>query len=1531
MTHIKKSPWLRVLAVTVAVLIAVAIGFFFPEKISVTAADIITYDPTNPDNPMTVTASVIVNGHPIQDDTILNDGDAIEFSFDWLLKDNGKSYANSTFSFDLSRYLKGIKLNDCSNDIYDGEGKLKARYIISGDTLTVTLGSMFSENWKDRKGSGTFSGEIALDQTSQNPDGSYPIEFFGTTVNIIKYGDIPELSMTKSAVGKLQKNSDGKYYQSYSVAVTNSGADASNVVIKDTPSAEGLFKGGIQNVTVTGAASAVNGNTITLTTVPANSTVTVTYDIEVDITQYASDPSYSSRKNTAELTHNETTITKDAYLTVENTPSIGKTASYNESKKEITWTITVNPGILGADAAFSIEDTLDSQLSYNGSNSFNFAKTDFTANADGTYTKSYTTTVPDDILNRVTNTDLTNKAAVSFPEYSINKETTAGYTVKANPVDYVKKSDGTLSGNNISWTVEVVIPNKDVTSVTVNDSLDFRYDVANTDKHGLGYDLSSVAINGEKVITVDGPIMTSKGDWANINTTNVTFKYGEISGRFHDFIDGAATDEDNLTGLTLKITDKNFLAKNKGKTITLTYNTTVDTEAPSYIVNKAQTVIEMADNPTIDKTATGNYVPPLSLLKGDGYTLQNTYSEIYNKLRNRKNWCLEVKPGVKSYAEGQTIAITDTVTPSDYISFVTGAEVAALDGVSDAYKSKFSDGFYIAYVGDTEYANCVKFTGSGFNVTLSSQLAAALNSGNSLKIEYATHMDDTAYGKFNTLTGTQNFKNGAVAEYDSRSFPAKPYEFSYDPKPLSLGSKTAAEGTETIGNTTIYYAWYTVTINEEAVDLSDTDEFTVTDHMGTNLKLAENPISIEPSEGASYTVSGQDINFTFKDNKKYVVKYRANIKQISKNEVVTDEQITAMFSNTITLKGLSGNNVSSVASISEDSFRSKFAASSDNENTVITISGTKTWVDNGFTGIHPKNISLKLHAEKTAKAESGMTDTTEDTIHEITVADSEDGSWSYTITNLPKTDADYTYEYTVTELKVDGYTVTYTNGVDTDNSLIVGAENKAELNLTNTFTAHKTELGKLTVNKVWENDTAAERPAVKFTLTCDKAGYEYSKSIELGSASSVVFEDVPLYSYSRNAADELVRTPLEYTLTETKADGTPVEAPYTVTYSEQTFTLADAVVTTPATNVTKAVTVTNTKKIVIAKPIEIIKTYTISEGTLTDAELDAAAAGTVFTLSDITDTNNASIDGIPVITSGNQAIVTFSEGLTAGHTYKLVETKAPDGFTKSNVIVYCRIDALTGEVTYSTSLNGTYTAVFPTIENVKTISATETTTETTTVPDVTTDTTTETTTVPDVTTDTTTETTTVPDVTTDTTTETTTVPDVTTDTTTETTTVPDVTADTTTETTTVPDVTTDSSTGTTTVPDVTTDTTTETTTVPDVTTDTTVTFTETTPDITTQTTVTTTETTTVTTVTTFDIPWITTTNTDWYIYAFGGRVTQRPEEDNSEDVGAGAGITDAHEADNNSSDRTLIAITAVCAIAITSAVTVACRKKSGSK
>ncbi len=172
-----------------------------------------------------------------------------------------------------------------------------------------------------------------------------------------------------------------------------------------------------------------------------------------------------------------------------------------------------------------------------------------------------------------------------------------------------------------------------------------------------------------------------------------------------------------------------------------------------------------------------------------------------------------------------------------------------------------------------------------------------------------------------------------------------------------------------------------------------------------------------------------------------------------------------------------------------------------------TVSGTKTWADEGIykESARPDSIKLKLYAdgEEVSDTKYSIKWTNNDSEHDV---------WSYAIEDLPKLNADgEVIVYTIKETAVNGYVTTYSAD---------------SFNITNTY-----QLTQVTGTKTWSGDNANVRPdSVTLVLYADGAEVTTDYTVIWTNTDSDVWNysvtDLPKY----NADGEET----EYTVVETE-------------------------------------------------------------------------------------------------------------------------------------------------------------------------------------------------------------------------------------------------------------------------------------------------------------------------------------------------------------------------------------------------------------
>ena len=171
------------------------------------------------------------------------------------------------------------------------------------------------------------------------------------------------------------------------------------------------------------------------------------------------------------------------------------------------------------------------------------------------------------------------------------------------------------------------------------------------------------------------------------------------------------------------------------------------------------------------------------------------------------------------------------------------------------------------------------------------------------------------------------------------------------------------------------------------------------------------------------------------------------------------------------------------------------------------VHGAKTWDDaDNKDGTRPEEITVRLFR-------NGGTEP----YAEQVVKPDADGNWTYSFTNLPKTDKNgKDFVYTVKEVPVPGYETSYDDA----------------LNITNTL-----ETTKVKVVKAWQDEENLHsiRPG-SITVQLYRDGKKYEKPVKITADDGWTYEWTDLPKYQNGSAELSV-----YTVTEEKVNGYDTE------------------------------------------------------------------------------------------------------------------------------------------------------------------------------------------------------------------------------------------------------------------------------------------------------------------------------------------------------------------------------------------------------
>ncbi len=1184
---------------------------------------------------MVISGTATLNGAPITEGMEVTNGDKLALSVKWSLPDDlNHQYVKGHFFYDLNPLLKGITLTDAVIPVEDNS----ALYIVENNVLHIKLLTGSSS----RSGTCGLDGTINVAREDLTDSTHVDLQFITALPTVVVTNYLPGVSVSKSSGTLSYDSSSGEYLQEYTVRVTSNNSPSENVIVSDI-GGDALDFSKITGFTIKkGDGSTVdyeevsvgNGFGIKLAEVGTdwNNDVVITYKVPVDVQGKINGT--ADGKNTVTVSADDQTDKTATANPNIYAPQVVKTGAFNSDDNTITWTIDVYPNTLGSvDPDFTVTDipglNIDAdELKEKLGEDLAITKNEMTF--DGSkYTYTYTLTVPEEFTSQsVSDTNFINGVKLNVDGLTTEYTSNSIVTVKATFTDFVSKTYGEVEEVDgkklLPWTITVQIPNSDISSLKFSD---YSYAVDTTDT-----DIT-------KTIPFDGTITLS----CEGLTRTITLS----SPQWFEYI--------------VPDTDTEFYNAIKGKTVTLSYKVAVPDNLKS-LKNNMTVYMDFTDESIPDGSDSDE-----AIYYGSTY-ITKKYVTTTNQF-NTSDCKFPVAWGVSVQSAG-TIQVGDVITVTDTLpdglKFVENAIKVSGQNDTGYTDENLSGVVSVSYSADMKTAT--------FTITVNQALIDDINkwtANNPIRIVFLTEADEEAIYEI-YKNGSKTFTNSADININGTSLDpvtvdttiTAPTETPDIVKKEYIGHKP------TVDDPTAY-SDYTITINKDALKLTDDGVLTAKDTMGSNLTLVGEPV-ISPSDGASYTYENGVLNFTLKDETAYTITYRTKIKTINltANPELTN-QITDMFGNTIEVNVGGVSDYASTNIIADAYYNSTGTYEHDENTAKITISGEKSWDDEKNPDARPDKIVIEL----TSTTISPTNVTTTDVLTYTIDMPADNSAWTYTTEPLVTLDEDGNKTtYAVTEVVADGYSVTY----DATNTGLynetINNTKPIEINITNEFTADTTEVGSLTVNKVWANDVEGNRPAIKFILTDESGNYTYEKEL---TGNSVTFDNLPLYTYSRDASNNLVRTPRKYTLTEAvvnAADQSKLDA-YTLTnsYGDNPFTLTDTVQAGYVLSTPAEVTLTNTRADDPTTSISVTKVWSDSnnqDGKRPTEVTVNLLANNVSVGSEVLNEFNgwtATFDDMP-LTDGTSAItytVTEDDIGIAGYTSN-VTGNVTDGFTVTN-------------------------------------------------------------------------------------------------------------------------------------------------------------------------------------------------------------------------------------------------------------------------
>ncbi len=1094
--------------------------------------------------PFTVTGvSVKIAGKTLEEGdsakNVVKNGDPFDLEFAWSLND-GKNHKEETYTYDLTEDLKGIELDECSEKVsFSGDASFDATYTvkkIGGKTfLYVEIGNV--ENVYHYKGAFKITGKVSTADDPSDDKGNFQIHFADKTFNLIDSGKIPYLNMKKEASGEIYKGADGSYYQNFKVTVTNTtNVLAENITLQDTHG-ELFVNGSISNVTLNGSPASVSSSgstgSITIGTIPGNSSATVGYTLRLDKNNMISG---SGNWNNA-VVKTEIQGEIHGYANAKLTPpSISKSGNLSDGK--ITWIITVDPGVF-KDESFTVTDIPGSNLT----SAEIAAALGIAANADGsvaipankitkngnTYTVTYTTTAPE--ADEYSNTNVSNRSRLNIAGGTKDAQTTV--TIPAKKFDgYITKTHGnvTTSGSSIviPWTVTVTLPDTELSSVTLNDSI-YRAYMYGDSPERIANIYNNLKINNIPAVRVNDNVWKVDG-------------VGEITMYWASNV-----------SFMLKITDQSFLSNNRGKDVTLSYSTQVFDSNIGSVRNIVEMNAELANGTSIpQQKAEDEYVRPITVSKVQDYGETNSYSRV------ARTWRVTVSNNGSAYIDGQTVTIKDTL-PKGYQLLEDSLVISTGDRNSAFYKagSVVNSGASVSV--NASPVSSVSENTFTVTVTLDHNLAAALSNNGALNFYYSANMTDDRYVEFNSTLHTEDLSNKVEATSPDGEKAYAAHNFTISAPYNEILSKACTEQKRTTsGDKSGFAASYKIELNKPRVTIGNGKTITVTDKLGASLHYKEgslkileyhryndwNSSNVTSSVKYSFDSSSNTLTFELKDNTYYVITYDIYGNQddmLSLNELTSSnateeekqmikDELNHRYGNTVSVKSISGTENSSSVTLDSSTYRLSGTVSY-----MIQINGTKKWDDAGI-GNRPGEIVVLLKQTKTnLKGEStnktftyhlingstaGKTDTDTEFYRQIKVNNNDE--WTFSIKDVIVADnLGALYTYTLEEKTVDGYVPAYECRTSPDgewqslSKYIIGANrHSVDVEITNTY------LGKraLTISKT---DITGLKQLPGAQLVIERAegnNADLSGTVVTGAVSAVRHEESITINTGRSAA-----------------------------------------------------------------------------------------------------------------------------------------------------------------------------------------------------------------------------------------------------------------------------------------------------------------------------------------------------------------------------------------------------------------------------
>ncbi len=509
--------------------------------------------------------SIVVDGKPLENGQTVNNGSEVNINFEWSIANDAINPA-SKFSVDLR--AEGMELQNYPEaDLLDEGRRTVGKYSITDGVLTITLDDDYLDE-SELNGFAHTSGYIDMDE-SQSEAGTGETVSFGDKsyiVNIDFNKPASYLSVDKNAIGSAVRNGN-TLTQEFSVTLGAHNGQVSGLKATDIPG-ELLSDpyGIVWNGATYNSIDELNA-ALANVTLSAGESTSFTYKADVSLDAYAQGNSgkyYNGISVNYKDSESGDRTSTDHSSAILSRPEVSKSGSLDEANRQITWTVTLKLGDYSLDDVINLKDQLGDYLQYaDGTQAGQTSVTaatidDFCAQLGATYTYdinsktvkiTYVTSVDESGFGNIGDTKVTNNFSVDFDD---------------EPNDYTYSTNQSISLPKAPPFLEKTLQDVKFSEDDSTAYLTYQIEI-------------NIPDNLEKLSFTDG------FDTEPYRGNQIFFFTGDL------YMDGTALVLDNeltdagkrvLSNYRLDIYyprafdltfDSDFIAANRGKTVTLTY------------------------------------------------------------------------------------------------------------------------------------------------------------------------------------------------------------------------------------------------------------------------------------------------------------------------------------------------------------------------------------------------------------------------------------------------------------------------------------------------------------------------------------------------------------------------------------------------------------------------------------------------------------------------------------------------------------------------------------------------------------------------------------------------------------------------------------------------------------------------------------------------------------------------------------------------------------------------------------------------